>query len=411
MNKKILLNISWLIAEKGITILLVFWSEGLIARILTIEQYGQWTYSLNIVILASSIALISGAEIAVPSLSRNQKIKNEIISSIFIIRLVFAIIAYLTCILYSYYFVQDELLKEYICILSLIILLNEPFSIVINYYQSIVKIKSIVFFRLISLFIRCLTISLIYKITLDKSLIAYSRVLESLFLAIFLSILFFKLRLQFKLRFNITKKLLYRGLSFWPSLILMYVYLRLDRFFIEYYLDFKVLALYSIAIQIMEQLFTLIKIIAQSVSPIYIFKKQTSTELKNNLFKLSVLFFVVSLIIIVVMKLFLPYIINLIFGYKYTESASIAIELLPSIIFFSIDAIILQYVYREKLSFLLLKKWTLACIISFVTYYIYFNFLTFKNPALIYNINYFLIMIISILFFIKALKNERKQKI
>ncbi|EBU3773218.1 hypothetical protein LJP02_000652, partial [Salmonella enterica] len=87
-------NIAWLIFEKLITLSLVFYSEGLITRTLSVEQYGQWIYALNLVTLISSVALISGAEITIPALSRNKKVISEIITSAFVIRALFAIVAY-----------------------------------------------------------------------------------------------------------------------------------------------------------------------------------------------------------------------------------------------------------------------------------------------------------------------------
>lgn len=69
MHKQIVSNIFWLIAEKIITIILVFYVEGVIARLLSQPDYGKWIYSVNLVLLLSSLSLIVGAEVLVPTLA------------------------------------------------------------------------------------------------------------------------------------------------------------------------------------------------------------------------------------------------------------------------------------------------------------------------------------------------------
>ncbi|EIL1431206.1 oligosaccharide flippase family protein, partial [Escherichia coli] len=148
--------------------------------------------------------------------------------------------------------------------LSVIIILNEPFSVVINYYQSITKIKSIALLRLFSLACRTFFIWLCYCLTLQANLLALSRVIELFVLAISLIFLWKYKKFRWKVKPGITKFLFIRGASLWPSLVLMYLYLRMDRFFVEHYLSFEVLAVYGIAVQLTEQTFVLVKMIIQS---------------------------------------------------------------------------------------------------------------------------------------------------
>ncbi|ELJ4445545.1 hypothetical protein QQW54_003908, partial [Escherichia coli] len=109
----VLLNIYWLMSEKILTVGLIFYAEGLIAKLLTKYQYGEWIYSLNLVTLISSLALIAGAEVAVPALSRNKSLTDEIITSLFKIRFFFALIAFLALNIYCVIFVEPSLLKKF----------------------------------------------------------------------------------------------------------------------------------------------------------------------------------------------------------------------------------------------------------------------------------------------------------
>ncbi|ECI4937796.1 hypothetical protein DSQ81_19295, partial [Salmonella enterica subsp. arizonae] len=365
-------NISWLIFEKLITLSLVFYSEGIITRALSVEQYGQWIYALNLVTLISSVALIAGAEITIPALSRNKKIINEIITSAFVIRMLLAIVAYTLINIYTYFFISDPFLKKITYILSIIIIFNEPFSIIINYYQSIVNIKSIAFVRMLSLLGRVVFIIFWVKL-LSSDMIAWSRVIEFVLLTCFLIFLWYKKSFIFCINLQILKKIFFRGLYFWPSLILMYVYLRLDRFYVEKYFSFEVLAIYGIAIQLMEQAFMLIRMVLQSIAPIYIYKKLPKTEIIKNLVYLMFGLVIMSIIIALLGQLLLPKIVIFIFGSGYSEAALLTVKMLPALIFFCVDNVLMQYLFRERTSKLLFIKWAGGVIILTIIYYLFFD--------------------------------------
>ncbi|HAU3222086.1 TPA: oligosaccharide flippase family protein [Salmonella enterica subsp. houtenae] len=397
-------NIAWLIFEKLITLSLVFYSEGLITRTLSVEQYGQWIYALNLVTLISSVALISGAEITIPALSRNKKIISEIITSAFVIRALFAIVAYALINIYSYFFISDPFLKKTTYIVSIIIILNEPFSIIINYYQSIVNIKSIALVRMLSLLGR--VVFVIYWVkSLSSDMIAWSRVIEFILLTYFLIFLWYKKSFIFRIDLQVLNRVFFRGLYFWPSLILMYIYLRLDRFYVEKYFSFEVLAIYGIAIQLMEQGFMLIRMILQSIAPIYIYKKLPRAEIIRNLVYLMFGLVTMSIIIALLGQVLLPKVVIFIFGEGYSEAALLTVKMLPALIFFCIDNVLMQYLFRERTSKLLFVKWAGGVVILTIIYYLFFDVLHSKNLYLVYNINYFLMALITFFLFMRKIRS------
>lgn len=397
-------NIAWLIFEKLITLSLVFYSEGLITRALSVEQYGQWIYALNLVTLISSVALISGAEITIPALSRNKKIISEIITSAFVIRALFAIVAYVLINIYSYFFISDPFLKKTTYIVSIIIILNEPFSIIINYYQSIVNIKSIALVRMLSLLGR--VVFVIYWVkSLSSDMIAWSRVIEFILLTCFLIFLWYKKSFIFRIDLQILNRIFFRGLYFWPSLMLMYIYLRLDRFYVEKYFSFEVLAIYGIAIQLMEQGFMLIRMILQSIAPIYIYKKLPRTEIIRNLVCLMLGLVTMSIIIALLGQILLPKLVIFIFGEGYSEAALLTVKMLPALIFFCVDNVLMQYLFRERTSKLLFVKWAGGVVILTIIYYLFFDVLHSKNLYLVYNINYFLMALITFFLFMRKIRS------
>lgn len=406
MKKDIIINIIALFFEKLITVALIFYSEGMIARLLTPEAYGQWIYSVNFILLLSSLALVIGSEISVVSLARNKSIYKEIISGTFLVRLLFSIIAMLAAILYAKFFTNDVLIKEFIYILSLYLLLAESFGVITNYFQANVKILPVTIIRISGLFIRVLVIYIFFNYYRDvMPLLPLSRVLEIIVIVCSLQCLFFVCKSNFKFIINlhVIRILFLRGIKLWPALIFMYLFQRLDRFYIEYYFSFDVLGQYGIAVQLMEQGFLLLGIVVQSISPKLIYLKASQNEIRGNLLKLLIVIFLVSVIFLILGYVLIPYFIFVVYGDNYSLASDISKGMLFAIIFFGIDTVITQYLYREKKSLYILLKWIAMSIIMSVSYYVAYSVVRIESLSIVYIINYILMSLISVIILLKTL--------
>lgn len=406
MKKDIIINIIALFFEKLITVALIFYSEGMIARLLTPEAYGQWIYSVNFILLLSSLALVIGSEISVVSLARNKSIYKEIISGTFLVRLLFSIIAMLAAILYAKFFTNDVLIKEFIYILSLYLLLAEPFGVITNYFQANVKILPVTIIRISGLFIRVLVIYIFFNYYRDvMPLLPLSRVLEIIVIVCSLQCLFFVCKSNFKFIINlhVIRILFLRGIKLWPALIFMYLFQRLDRFYIEYYFSFDVLGQYGIAVQLMEQGFLLLGIVVQSISPKLIYLKASQNEIRGNLLKLLIVIFLVSVIFLILGYILIPYFIFFVYGDNYSLASDISKGMLFAMIFFGIDTVITQYLYREKKSLYILLKWIAMSIIMSVSYYVAYSVIRIESLSIVYIINYILMSLISVIILLKIL--------
>ena len=410
MKKDIIINIIALFFEKLITVALIFYSEGMIARLLTPEAYGQWIYSVNFILLLSSLALVIGSEISVVALARNKSIYKEIISGTFLVRLLFSIIAMLVAMLYAKFFTNDVLVKEFIYILSLYLLLAEPFGVITNYFQANVKILPVTIIRISGLFIRVLVIYIFFNYYRDViPLLPLSRVLETIVIVCSLQCLFFVCKSNFKFIINlhVIRILFLRGVKLWPALIFMYLFQRLDRFYIEYYFSFDVLGQYGIAVQLMEQGFLLLGIVVQSISPKLIYLKASPNEIRGNLLKLLIVIFLVSVIFLILGYVFIPYFIFVVYGDNYSLASDISKGMLFAIIFFGIDTVITQYLYREKKSLYILLKWIAMSIIMSVSYYVAYSVVRIESLSIVYIINYILMSLISVIILLKILPTRK----
>ncbi|MFW2177858.1 MULTISPECIES: oligosaccharide flippase family protein [unclassified Moraxella] len=403
MKKQIAQNVFWLICEKIITIILVFYVEGVISGLLSKADYGKWIYSINLVLLLGSLSLIVGAEVLVPTLSKYKKISQEIIFDTFIIRFFFGLLAYVATICYSNFFIDDTVLQGFLNILALVLLFNESFGVVTGYFQSKVNIFPVTIVRLIGLGFRALIVTIILKFGLEVSFIPWARVAETIVSAIglFLLYYFYRGNLFSKFSKSIAKILFFRGLFLWPSLMMMYFFQRIDRFFVEHYLGFDYLAVYGISIQIIEQATLLFAMVIQSIAPIFIYQRVNSKDRLNKLGIITILMLVLSVVSIIMGYFMIPLFVDIVYGEKYFGAISITIGLLPSLIFYSIDMVLTQYFYAENLGGKLIYKWILMALITCLSYWGGLGILGVKSAALIFNINYIIMLVITLILFKK----------
>ncbi len=339
----------------------------------------------------------------VPALSKHKKIVGELLSSAFIIRMLGALTSFFFINIYIFFAIKDEVLQQMLMSLSLILLFNEPFGVITNYCQSRINMKGIVLARCVSLGVRTIFVLVSFKL-LDNKLIYFSRAAESISLAIILTILFLSYKIKIKLSKKIILIIFKRGISFWLPLICMMIYFRVDRYFVEKYFSYDTLAMYGVAVQFIEQAFLLIVIIIQSISPRYIFPILSKRDLIENIKKITLILFLVVIFMQVFSYLFLPFIITLVFGHEYFNAGQIAVTLLPSLLFYAIDSILMQVLYKDKNAIAILFKWLSMMMISCSLYYVWYGLLSEMNMAMIFNINYVIMTAITFLFVKKGLK-------
>ena len=410
MHKQIVSNIFWLVAEKIITIILVFYVEGIIARLLSQQDYGKWVYSINLVLLLSSLSLIVGAEVLVPTLSKHKKLTDSLLFNTFIIRLVFGFFAFICTLIYANYFVTDNVLRTFLSALAMVLVLNEPFGVVTNYFQSKVNILPVTIVRMVALGFRALVVTVVLKWALTIDYIPWSRVLESVTSAIGLSLLYFIYRGKIRFHFSqvIAKILFSRGLLLWPSLMMMYFFQRIDRFFIEHYLSFDYLALYGISVQIIEQATLLFGMVIQSLAPIFIFNRMSDSERFGKLNRIVILMVGLSMVSIIVGYFLIPFFIQLVYGKSYDGAIPITIGLLPSLLFFSIDTLLSQYFYAKNQGNKLIYKWTVMAIVTCINYWLCLGVFQLESAVLVFNINYFIMLLITVFLFKKYIYKKVK---
>lgn len=160
------------------------------------------------------------------------------------------------------------------------------------------------------------------------------------------------------------------------------------------------------ALQIITQAFLLIEVVVQSIAPKYIYNKQSKNNLINGLKKISFILSGISLVFMMVGIIFIPILVSLFFGSDYTKATEIAVSMLPILLIYALDTLLMQYIYREKLVLVLIIKWSFLVLFSVIAYWFGLFVLKIQNVQVLFMINYCVALTITFILVRNKLKYE-----
>lgn len=373
MLRKIIKNILLLIVEHGARIVSSLLITAILARQLTIEDYGYFQYALNLVMVFSSFCFVCGAEVLVPSLvnvdSNNRK---KVLLNVFYIRAIASLIAYALLIVFAFSF-NDENFYLFL-ILGVILILGEPFQVVTAVLQADTNIGSKIKVTLFSLFIKLsLLISLYFLNIKDEYLFSLAWVLEYLSTALGLFMIFYMKYGNPVGGFDKKIFLIYlkKGLPFFYSLLAMYLFIRMDMLMLKKLGTEYELGLYSASVQLGLVVTAISPILVMSLAPSLVYKHAVEAVVKRNVIIIALLMFIFSIALVLLFHIILPYIINLLLGDKFKNSYDILYWYLlaSSLLFF--DNGLNIYIMKINKGYLAGVKWLLSLVVALMLYWIF----------------------------------------
>ncbi len=315
-------NVLWLLSERGLQIALSLVAGGFIARAFGPDLYGKWQYAISLLFLATTLTYVCGAEVIVPALVREPERAGAILGAAFFVRAAASISGFFVGQLLVYLFIEDKQIAGFLRILLVLLLFNEPFGVIVAWFQAKTHIGPVVKVRLFSLAFKVLAVTIIVFLSLDNLLIAIAWVGEGFFVMIFLLWLYHRAKepvwsVDRRNVMNYFKE----GTTYWIGLLLMSAFVRLDRLFIAEYGGFSQLGKYSAAIQIAENWFVLAGIVSQSIAPRYIYAGVSNKEVDANIQRLFIFYVAGAILGSLILMLLAPLIIKIIFGDAYKDAA------------------------------------------------------------------------------------------
>ncbi len=373
MLRKIIKNILLLIVEHGARIVSSLLVTAILARQLTIEDYGYFQYALNLVMVFSSFCFVCGAEVLVPSLvnvdSNNRK---KVLLNVFYIRAIASLIAYALLIVFAFSFNNENFYL--FLILGLILILGEPFQIVTAVLQADTNIGPKIKVTLFSLFIKLsLLISLYFLNIKDEYLFSIAWVLEYLSTALGLFLIFY-IRYGNPVGYfdkKIFSRYLKKGLPFFYSLLAMYLFIRMDMLMLKKLGTEYELGLYSASVQLGLVVTAISPILVMSLAPSLVYKHAVEAVVKRNVIIIALLMFIFSIALVLLLHIILPYIINLLLGDKFKNSYDILYWYLLASSFLFFDNGLNIYIMKINKGYLAGVKWLLSLVVALMLYWIF----------------------------------------
>jgi len=325
-KRKIISNVVWALLGKVATSLGVFFVGVLVARYLGPEQYGLMNYVISFVTLFTVIAAFGFDSITVRELAKTPEQRDEIMGSAFWTRIAFSTLAYILVLLIGFFSHSNSETFLMIALYGLY-LFTTPFTVIRNYFTSIVQNKYIVkseisrtcigaLIKILLLYFKFPLIYFVCAAAFDFVLVAGGYVISYKTMVGSLN--------KWKLDFSIAKFLCFES---WPlalSSSAIIVYQKIDQVMIKNMIDDDSVGYFATAASFMALVMFLPGILSQTITPMLV-KLKRENELayleKRQIFTNIMVWG--TLIISVVISLNSYCIIKLTYGDSYIAAVPV----------------------------------------------------------------------------------------
>jgi O-antigen/teichoic acid export membrane protein len=360
-SRQILVNIAWLMGDKGINLGLALCIGILLARYLGPEDFGTYNYALALVSIFSVFSSLGLNGIVVRDLVEFPHQEYEILGTSFILRLTGSLFSIgLIALMVSLFMPNESRILPLILLLSIANIVS-AFQTVSFYFEANVISKYVVKASSISQACYFGLIALLIFFQASLIMIAFASVLQS-FLTSFL-VVYLYLRQKKKLSnwsfsWIRSKSLLSRSFPLILSSLGAIIYLKIDQVMLGQMTSASEVGIYSVAVRFSEVWYIFPNLIVASYFPSLLKSKERNyKEYTSRLQKMYDMLAVSALIIAVSVTMVSYPLITLLYGDVYKGSAVIlSIHIWASI-----------FIFMRSL----LSKWLIAedlYIYSFVTH-------------------------------------------
>jgi len=320
-------NTGWIFIAKMVTFLVSFFTLALVARYLGPENYGKISYAQSFVGIFSIFATLGIDQILYRDLIAHPEKEREILGTAFMAKLVFGSLTLLaTCV--SAWYLNDDIILTWLIGIIALTFIFQPFGILSLLFQSRVAAKYSSYVAiLISVVIPAAKLLVIF---LGQGILFFAAIIVLEALINMLCILYFYVSVfkgnpfSWQYSYGTLRTLL---LDSWPLLLAGfsgYLYGRIDQVMIQHNLDSAAVGIYDAAVRLSEIWGFFPGVFIASLFPAII--NARSRDHKEYIKRFWVLgLFSVSLaaFISLVVFIFAPFIIALIFGPAFSESSAV----------------------------------------------------------------------------------------
>lgn len=325
--KKVIKNITWLVAD-NIVRLFVGTIVGIwMARYLGPDQFGTYNYALAFVALFGSLVALGLDNIVIREIVKNGDEKDAILGSAFFLKLISGMATFLVIVLLINNIESADFLTKIIVIIIAAGFIFNSFDVIAFWFQSEIRSKYVVYAKNSAyLFTNALKILLLLG---HASLVSFAWVgLLEIAMGSFGLIIVYKFSreeiFKWKVNFIIIKKLLANS---WPLIfsgLTVTIYMKIDQVMIGNMMVSREVGIYSVAVRLSEIWYFIPMAIAGSVFPAIVALRKINAKL--YLERLQIFYDLMAwlaVLIAIPVAFFSKDIIYLAFGSQYIEAAPV----------------------------------------------------------------------------------------
>jgi len=370
---KYLKNTSWLFGEKVLRLSVGLFVGVWVARYLGPERFGLFSYAQSLVAVFATVATLGLDSIVIRELVRDEKKKDKLLGTAFLLKLIGAILVLLLLAIVMYAQSSDF---ETIIIVYLIALTTvfQSFNVIDLYFQSKVLSKFVVFSNLLNLLLSSIIkMVLIYN---EAPLITFAFVVlfDSFTLMSGFIFFYFQNKMSvFTWHFdkNLAKSLLKDS---WPLILsglVISVYMKIDQIMIKNMLGDAAVGQYVAAVRLSEAWYFIPAVIISSLFPAIINIHSKSKKLYysrlQNLYDLMVWMAVAIALPITFMS---DYLIDFLYGDAYKQAGGVLVIHIWAGVFVFIGFVFSKHLAVKNLTKKAFYRTLLGAVINILLNYI-----------------------------------------
>jgi len=325
--KSIVGNSMWQISEKIITLLISVFITSIIARYLGTEGYGTVNYIVSVVMLFTAFSTLGMEKITINDLLKEEKCKEKILGTSFIIRVIGGIVLILISQIVLYILDDGNVVSQILGVILGISMLFKAFEVIEYYLQSQSKLKTLSIIRFISAIV--VAIFKILVVCLDWGIIAFifSYVVDTVSVAILFWI-WYRTKNKEKWCFSkeYAKKLLSKCWYVAISGLMTTLYMRIDQIMLGTMFESKFEnGIYSAAVRIAEMWYFVPLAVIAAFQPTIIKSKneEKGEEYLDNMQKLYDFIAIIGIGFGILISIFGKLAINILYGEEYIKAYSV----------------------------------------------------------------------------------------
>lgn len=333
--RRYVFNSGWLLLDKVLMLAAGLTATMVVARYLGPEDFGYLNYALSLVALLQIVCHLGLTGLLVKELRVRPEIENRILSSVFVVKVCAALIAYGVMLAI---WLSDHDRRMAVLPLVGIMLLFTPFEMLNDWFQSKVKAKYAAMAGMIGQVSGALL-----KIGLAIAgfgLVAVAAAHVSILVITVILLLFFAFQIKRDFRFDfswsLSKELLGKSFLIFLGSLSAVIYLKVDQIMLQHMMGDEAVGQYAAAAKLSEAWYILPQVVMASIFPKIIDVSRGDKGKFNDFMQvLFDLLFLSALCLSVFVWFFSDIVIAVLYGEAYSPAAAVlSIHIFASIFVF-----------------------------------------------------------------------------